>query len=226
MKDLKRVDFSIEDIKGVTDGTMGETFLGDGASKMTYAKDEKTVVKIPQGWEDWGNLQYGFYIPEDADEVEDLIDDIVSTDERFVWSYSQFAMELMVWDKLVELAAEGYDISHFAKITNAYTDVDGIPVIEQERAESIYHYCQGGEWKRKEMEVKYNQLKEDIKVIRQVLRERWNIDLYDIREDNMGVLNGELVIFDYGLTSQSVQDYPIYHSDCFYSDYCSSNSWC
>lgn len=205
MRKLKEVSYKNIDI---IDELKGATFLGEGASKMGYKKDNK-VIKIPVGHhamnEDTPN-----YLLDNIGEMEDLVYEIEKYDDRLVWSIGQFAMEIYTWEKLLELKKEGYDISRFAPILDYYQDMNGNFVIEQELTEDLddYGILPSGEWK---------DFLEDVKEIKVQLKERWNINLNDIREGNCGYLNGKIVCFDFGLSSGILYDYAAYN-DCR-SDY-------
>ena len=210
MRKLKEVSYKNVDI---IDELKGATFLGEGASKTGYKKDNK-VIKIPVGHHDMDENTPN-YLLDSIDEMEDLVEKITNYDERLVWSIGQFAMEIYTWEKLLELEKEGYDISRFAPILDYYQDMNGNFVIEQELTEDLddYGVLSESEWE---------EFLEDIKEIKAQLKERWNINLNDIRSGNCGYLNGKLVCFDFGLSSGILYNYEAYEeysNDDYYDSY-------
>lgn len=203
LKDVKLKEIDImKEIKGWN-------FLGEGASKIGYGKKDK-VIKIPVGHHEMDENTPN-YLLDNMDEMDDLVEQIVNYNESLVWSIGQFAMEVYVWEKLLELEKEGYDISGFARIIDYYQDINGYFVIEQELSDDLDSVCDiSDEW---------DDFIESLDEVRGELRRRWNIDLRDIREGNCGYLNGRIVCFDLGLSSGALYDYSAYndyHGDDYY----------
>lgn len=206
--EIRKINKSIEEL------ISGATYLGCGASKEAYLKGD-TVYKIPRGrW----LIQEGCYganlpYPKTIEEVDNFLEEVDAYDSQLVWPLGQFAIELVIWDALLQLEKDGLDIGYFARIKDFYLDKNGIIVIEQEKTDPNWddEDEDGNLWDR---------MFEEIKTLNPVLKERFNICLRDIREGNCGFAQGKLKLFDFGIsTTTSLDCY------CSYSDFESRDSY-
>ena len=194
--------------KSVDEIIQGAIYLGNGASKEAYLKDD-TVYKVPRGRYliervlDTTQIHY----PNKISEVDAFLSKIDYMETKMVWPLGQFAIELLIWEALKELEAEGYDISCFAAIKDYYLDKNGVLVIEQEVAKIDWTVIDE-QWDN--FNAKIEKLDEALEAKGIVLR--------DVREGNCGVTkDGRVVLFDFGISKTTSLDN--YGS---YSDYCDS----
>ena len=210
MLDLEIKDFTIEK------RLVGCEYLGAGASKEAYYdKERDIVIKVPRGRQLIADSGIGFDIkyPDTMSGLNDMLSEINEREHCLVWPLGQFVTEIIVYMALQELEKEGYDISNFAEIYDAYLDKNGVIVIEQEPATD--DYIEDGE-----LEV----VEDEIRDVLGELESRYDIALDDIRTENAGYnKEGILKIFDYGLSSYSdIRDYGSYscYEDEDDYDYC------
>lgn len=214
--------------KSVNDLIQGAEYLGSGASKEAYAKNE-IVYKVPRGRyliENYGDLPS---FPDTIEEVNDFLEEIyVTIGEQMVWPLGQFAIELVVWNAIQQLEKEGLVIDCLARIKDYYFDKNGVIVIEQELTKD-YDYKDGSVDDFDEL---YDNMLTEIKLLQSILQERFDIDLRDVRDGNCGVgKDGKLKLFDFGIsTTTDLDNYGSYscyenYSENYYYDYnsCESN---
>lgn len=207
--EIRKINKSIEEIIG------GATYLGNGASKEAYSKNG-VVYKVPRGRYIIQNGEFGDKLtyPDTIDEVDDFLEEVDSYDPSLVWPLGQFATELIVWNALLQLEREGYDLKYFARIKDYYLDKNGVIVIEQEEANDLYD--------RDNEEDEWEEFRKEIDNLSTILEERFNIALRDIREGNCGYTNKGIKLFDFGIsTTTSLDSYGSYSdfSDCSESEY-------
>lgn len=214
--ELRKRDISVEEI------LKGAEYLGAGASKEAYLKDG-VVYKVPRGRYVIKAAGFGDKIayPTTIDEVDEFLSEVYDYEEQLVWPLGQFAIELIVWEAIQTLRAEGLEINCFAEIKDYYLDKSGIPVIEQEVAEDYYNLAD------EESERLWDNFKRELKALEPVLEERFNIELRDVRDGNCGLANGRVKLFDFGISTttqlDSYDSYSCYDScwdDCEDEDDC------
>ena len=179
-------------------------FLDCGASKYGYAKGE-TCYKIPLGYEEIDMGTKELHYPYEATDYRKFIDDLCDYHEGLVWSIGQIVFEIMVWEHLVELEKQGYDISGFARIKDYYLDRNGVPIIEQE----FIHNTSGNDygWPRGWDFMEKN--KKTLDALADM-----GFDLTDLRDGNIAYnSDGVLVCYDFGISHGSpIYDYDTYDS--------------
>ena len=184
-----------------------------GSSKEVYqlVSDTTTIVKIPRALGDMYGLDgdsIDTYKPTSVQEVEEVLDSIYYQNEGMVWPVGQLLVEIFVWEKLLELEMEGYDISCFARIEDYYFDMNGIPVIKQEAVET--RYPSDEEWES---------FGNQFDVVSAELENRWGIHIHDVREGNIGFdEDGQPKLYDFGMINYLFDNYEDYES---YADSCS-----
>lgn len=192
------------------------SYVDVGSSKEVYrtTEDDSIIIKIPRAINDTYGLNGNsieVFKPTNLDQVDEVLSSISEQSEGMVWPIGQLLVEIFVWEKLLELEAEGYDIDCFARLTDYYFDQSGIPVIEQEAVE--VRCPNDEEWKR---------FSNHFDEISAVLESRWDIHLHDVRRGNVGFLNGQPKLYDFGMINflfDSYSDYDTYEEDCDYYDY-------
>ena len=190
-------------------------YVNSGSSKEVYqlAADRSSIIKIPRALNDIYGLdgdKIDVYKPTSLDEVEDVLTSISEQSEGMVWPVGQLLVEIFVWEKLLELEAEGYDISCFARLEDYYFDCYGIPVIKQEAVEA--RCATAEEWEI--FNKKFDEISE-------VLEARWDIHIHDVREGNIGFVNGEPKLYDFGMINYIFDwyaDYDSYEEECYESE--------
>ena len=182
----------------IIDELVGAEFLGCGASKEAYLKDN-IVYKIPRGRYniliDKNNFN-DIYFPEyNINELEKFIGEVYELNSSMVWVLGQFASEIIVWNCLKKLEKQGTNINCFGRIIDYYKDKNGIIVIEQENLTCSKENI--------DSQV-YEELYAEVNKISQILYENFGISLSDIRSGNCGsTYNNKLKIFDFGLSEES-----------------------
>ena len=188
----------------------GATYIGCGASKEAYKKED-IVYKVPRGRYLIEDSKIKFAIPDTIEGVDDLLEEIESWEEKMVWPIGQFAIELITWKAIKEAEKEGIDIGCIVPIVDYYYDRKNVLVIEQKLAED----CDCID--RNEFETLWSNFKKKINKLNGYLLKNYNIELRDIREGNCGFYNGEIALFDFGIsTTTSLDNYGSY--SC-YMDY-------
>lgn len=187
----------------------GAKFLGSGASKEAYLKDN-IVYKIPRGryniLVDKNNFN-DIYFPEyDINELEKFVEEVYNLNTSMVWVLGQFASEIIIWNSLKKLEKQGLNINRFGKIIDYYKDKNGIIVIEQENLTYSKDNIKDEEYKK---------LYKELYKISDILRDNFGISLSDIRSGNCGsTYNNELKIFDFGLSEGSpLEEYGSYSDE-------------
>lgn len=182
----------------IMDELVGAEFLGSGASKEAYLKDN-IVYKIPRGRYniliDKNNFN-DIYFPEyDINELEKFIEEVYELNSSMVWVLGQFASEIIVWNCLKKLEKQGMNIDCFGRIIDYYKDKNGIIVIEQENLT----------YSKENIDSQvYEELYAEVNKISQILYENFEVSLSDIRSGNCGnAYNNKLKIFDFGLSEES-----------------------
>lgn len=208
--EIKRVNKRIRDI------LVGATYLGEGASKEAFLKDD-IVYKVPRGRTilEQSDFIKELTFPSEMAEVDNFLQEVCDWEESMVWPLGQFAIELIIWQKLLVLENEGIDISMFARIKDFYFTSDGVLVIEQELADR--EAPDNETWDKA-----WDNLKNEIDALGPTLEERFEIRLRDVREGNCGFTeDGKYKLYDFGIsTTTSLDSYGSY-SDCYsYSEYC------
>jgi len=184
----------------------GKNYLGSGASKEAYEKDG-LVYKVPRGryMLQEGGFSDRLRYPTTMAEVDFFLEDVDAFEPALVWPLGQFAIELIVWEAIKQLESEGLEINCFARILDYYLDCQGVPVIVQEAANDNYTGDYDDLW---------DEMKKELDLLRVILRERFDIELRDVRDGNCGVKDGKLKLFDFGIsTTTSLDSYGSY-SDC------------
>ncbi len=210
MMDIKRINKKVEDI------LKGAEYLGCGASKEAFKKDN-IVYKVPRGR---SILQDSEFLPElqfpsEIDDVNEFLSIVCDWEEAMVWPLGQFAIELIVWNKLLQLEKEGIDISEFARINDYYITSDNVLVIEQEVAD-----CKSSKDIWYPLDDDWDKLYAEVEALDPILEERFNISLRDVREGNCGYTeDGVLKLFDFGISTTTQLD-----SYGSYSDYGNESS--
>lgn len=193
-------------------GTRKYHYVGVGSSKEVYqlVTDNDAIIKVPRALSDTYGLNgntLNVFKPENLDQVDEVLGSISDQSEGMVWPVGQLLVEIFVWEKLLELEKEGYDISCFARIKDYYFDNWGIPVIIQEKVEDR---CPSGrEWE---------EFNNKFEIISDILEERWDIRLHDIREGNIGFIDDEPKLYDFGMINyifDDYMDYDAYEEACF-----------
>lgn len=187
-------------------------FVNSGSSKEVYQliDDKSSIIKIPRALNDIYGLdgdKIDVYKPTSLDEVEDVLTSISEQSEGMVWPVGQLLVEIFVWEKLLQLEEEGYDISCFARLEDYYFDCDGIPVIKQEAVST--GPVTSEEW---------NTFTKKFDIISKVLKERWDIRIHDVREGNVGFVNGVGKLYDFGMINYIFDyytDYDTYEEECY-----------
>ena len=131
--EIRKIDKIINEI------ITGSEYLGSGASKEAYLKNE-TVYKIPRGRyaiED-NPILGDIVFPKTMEEVNSFLRDVERNYPQLVWPLGQFAIELLVWEAIQQLEKEGITINCIARIKDYYFDASGVIVIEQEPTISYY----------------------------------------------------------------------------------------
>lgn len=196
---IKKINKSIDEI------IKGAEYLGNGASKEAFLKNG-IVYKVPRGrYVIEGNVleNYGVTFPDTIEEVDKFLEEINDIDCAIVWPLGQFAIELIVWEAIQQLRAEGLKINCFAEIKDYYFDKNGVIVIEQEMTNEPL-------WNDEDDEL-WSDMIDEIHTLEPIFEERFNITLRDIRDGNCGVSDGRLKLFDFGIsTSTSLDDYGSY----------------
>lgn len=124
---IRKINKTVQEIIG------GGTYLGCGASKEAFLKNG-IVYKVPRGRYllEKGGFGENLVFPDTMEEVDSFLEDVDNYEPALVWPLGQFAIELIIWQTLLEIEKEGYDISCFARITDFYLDKNGVIVVEQE----------------------------------------------------------------------------------------------
>lgn len=204
-----------EDIK-VESLLSGKNYLGSGASKEAYEKDG-LVYKVPRGryMLQQGGFSDRLRYPTTMEEVDFFLEDVDAFEPALVWPLGQFAIELIVWEAIKQLESEGLEINCFARILDYYLDYQGVPVIVQEATgENPFNN-----------EDLWEEMQKELKFLRPILKERFDIELRDVRDGNCGVKDGKLKLFDFGIsTTTSLDSYGSY-SDCTNDDYCEDEDY-
>ena len=174
---------------------IGSEYLGSGASKDSYLKNG-IVYKVPRGrcLIQSGGFGDKLVYPDTIEEVDEFLEEVYCYEQSLVWSLGQFAIELIVWKALLQLEDEGYDLKHFARIKDFYLDKKGVIVIEQEAVMGehyLYNECK---------DIK-EEFEDEIDIICKILFERFGIKLSDIYDENYGIQDGVVKLFDFGLSS-------------------------
>lgn len=201
--EVRQINKSVEEIIG------GGTYLGSGASKEAYLKND-IVYKIPRGRYLLQEGEFGtnLHFPSTMEEVDFFLEEVSQYEEALVWPLGQFAIELIVWEAIKQLESEGLKINCFAKIKDYYLDRKGVIVIEQEKTTEP--------WEDEEDDLLWDELRKEIRALEPILKERFNISLRDIRSGNCGKdSEGVLKLFDFGISTTTSLD-----SYGSYSDYC------
>ena len=198
--------------KSVNEIITGAEYLGQGASKEGYLKED-TVYKIPRGRyiiEDEG-IELKF--PSTMDEVDQFLFDVYDLSNYMVWPLGQFAIELIVWEAIQQLRREGLEINCFAEIKDYYYDKNGVIVIEQEATDTHLTF-------EEEIGKQYHKMIEEIDALKPILEERFNIKLRDIRSGNYGLAaDGKMKLFDFGIsTTTQLDSYGSYSCPDAYED--------
>ena len=199
MKELKfrvREDFDVE--KMLHDNCKAH-FLDAGASKEGWELDG-LVYKIPLGYNElYGNDVFTKTIkyPYENIDFDAFINQVGVEHEELVWSIGQIVYEVMVWEHLKELEAQGYDISGFAAIVDYFLDTNGVPVIVQEY---VHHSVDNARCFA--MDITYI-FQEENKDILNALADMY-FPLEDFRRGNMEYDNsGKIKCFDFGISYNS-----------------------
>lgn len=186
---IRKVDKSIEQI------LRGASYLGQGASKQAYFKDNM-VIKIPRGKHLIQQNNFNIEFPDTIDDMDEFLSEVDDFEPGLVWPIGQFATEILVWQALLDLESKGLDIGSFARITDYYFDRDNVIVIEQEattHSEQLYD--------------KFEELREELEKLNVVLQEEYGIYLRDITEDNAGIgTDGRVKLFDFGISETTSLD--------------------
>ena len=190
-------------------------YVNSGSSKEVYqlTADKSSIIKIPRALNDIYGLdgdRIEVYKPTSLDEVENVLISISEQSEGMVWPVGQLLVEIFVWERLLELEKEGYDISCFARLEDYYFDCYGIPVIKQEAVET--RYVEPEEWYA--FNKKFHKISE-------ILEERWDIHIHDVRDGNIGFINGEPKLYDFGMINYIFDwyaDYDSYEEECYESE--------
>lgn len=200
---IKQINKTVQEIIG------GGTYLGCGASKEAFLKNGK-VYKVPRGRYllEKGGFGENLVFPDRIEEVDNFLEEVDNYEPALVWPLGQFAIELIIWQTLLEIEKEGYDIGCFARITDFYLDKNGVIVVEQEATDRNVDH-DGYKWEI-EVEERLEKLQDMLEI--------HNIVLRDVRSGNMGMgADGQVKLFDFGIsTTTSIDDYGSY-SD--YQDY-------
>lgn len=205
--EIRQINKSVEEIIG------GGTYLGSGASKEAYSKNN-IVYKIPRGRYLLQEGEFGtnLHFPSMMEEVDYFLEEVSEYEEALVWPLGQFAIELIVWKAIEQLESEGLEINCFARIKDYYLDKKGVIVIEQEKTTEPFE--------DDDDDILWNELVKEICALEPILKERFNISLRDVRSGNCGKdSEGRLKLFDFGISTTTSLD-----SWGSYSDYC--NDYC
>jgi len=207
----KTLNFRVREDVSIYDDILPNTkYIGEGCSKTTYAKDD-LIYKLPIGYGvlDATSFTTTCEYPYEYEDFASFIENTVAYDHpELVWSIGQIVFEVMVWEHLKQLEAEGFDISGFAEIKDYFVDKNGVPVIVQE-------YCHCDDELRSTLPDYNGDIFEqkNCKTL-EALREM-GFYLRDIRYGNIGYnKDGILKCFDFGISD----DNPIENYDP-YSDY-------
>lgn len=209
--EIKRIDRKVEDI------LRGAEYLGCGASKEAFEKDD-IIYKVPRGRVilERSEILERLNFPSTIDEVDNFLMNVENWEEQMVWPLGQFAIELIVWNSLLELEKEGLSIDRFARIKDCYITLDNVIVIEQEKANYFDHT----------FEDDFDNLWDEVKLLNTIMKERFSIDLRDIRDGNCGFSkNGKLKLFDFGISTTTDLDSYGSYSDYNDDDYDDEGSW-
>lgn len=197
-------------------GTRKYNYVGVGSSKEVYqlTTDGDAIIKLPRALGDEYGLNgdsLSVFKPENLDQVDEVLGSISNQSEGMVWPIGQLLVEIFVWEKLLELEKEGYDISCFARLKDYYFDSYGIPVIIQEKVED--RIPSGKEW---------DEFNNKFDIISAELESRWDIHIHDVREGNIGFINDEPKLYDFGMINyifDDYMDYDAYEEACYDEDY-------
>lgn len=193
----------------IMDKLVGAEFLGSGASKEAYLKDN-IVYKIPRGryniLVDKNNFN-NIYFPEyNINELEKFVEEVYELNPSMVWVLGQFASEIIVWNCLKKLEKQGLNIDCFGEIKDYYKDINGVIVIEQENLT----------YSKDNMDSQvYKELYAEVNKISQILYENFGVSVSDVRYGNCGnTIDNKLKIFDFGLSEESpILDYGDYSNE-------------
>lgn len=211
--EIRKVGIEVEEL------LRGATYLGSGASKEAYLKDN-TVYKIPRGrmiLQQSEFLSEDLTFPSEMEEVDGFLEEVCEWEEQMVWPLGQFAIELIVWEKLMLLEKEGLNIDFVARVKDYYITSDGVLVIEQELADRSAKTAE-------EFEKASDSLYEELDLLEPILNERFGIRLGDVRSGNCGFTEeGKYKLYDFGIsTTTSLDSYGSYSDyGSYYS--CTSN---
>lgn len=184
-------------------------FLGSGASKEAFIKDD-VVYKIPRGRylieEDKNNWDISF--PVTIDEVNGFLKEIDEYEPTLVWPLGQFVIEIIIWEAIEQLRSEGLEINCFAEILDYYCDKNGVIVIEQEATENVETMLEyADEELIEDIDNLTSDLRAELDCLAPILKERFNIVIRDIRNENCGLKGNHLKLFDFGISTTTDLDY-------------------
>ena len=204
-------------------------YIDSGASKAAYKLND-TCYKLPigDGVLDSTSFTVNTKYPYEMKDFDRFIESTVAYyHPELVWSIGQIVLEIMVWEHLLELEKQGYDISGFARIKDYYIDCNGVPVIEQEYVCCPYE-------RREELGLSYWNASDWAEKNRKTLDalSDMGFDLTDIGSHNMSFdYNGNIKVFDFGLSKNSLlysyetyDSYNSYSYDSYYDSYNSDDS--